>query len=111
MDERAGVDGLEVAFPGEESACLARPELVGVRDGFLVEFLVMADMVDVGLLGVLAESGLWSVEANGMGGGSVSIHSLEERNLLGEGFGDMVGLSRVGLHHGLGLHVAFRHAV
>lgn len=44
--EGAGVDGLEVAGPGEELAGVAAPELLGLGDGFLVEGLVLLKACD-----------------------------------------------------------------
>lgn len=43
VGEAAGVDGLEIALPGEEFASLSTPVLVWFGDGFFVEGLVFVE--------------------------------------------------------------------
>jgi hypothetical protein len=45
--EGTGVDGLEVAVPGEQLAGVAGPELLGLGDGLFVEGLVFLDAWEV----------------------------------------------------------------
>jgi hypothetical protein len=51
VSEAAGVDGLEVAGPGEEIPGLPGPELFGLGDGFFVESLVLLDACGEGVSG------------------------------------------------------------
>lgn len=51
--EAAGVDGLEVALPGQELACPLAPELVRLLDRLLVQLLVVVEALEMRFCWVL----------------------------------------------------------
>lgn len=57
IGEGASVDGLEVAVPVKQLAGHASPELGRVLDGLVVELIIVLQVVEVGLLGMLATKG------------------------------------------------------
>lgn len=62
MLERANVGGLEVLLEREQLAGLAGPEGVGAANGFLIESLVLVEVLQVSSDGVFVVESLGDVE-------------------------------------------------